>query len=74
VKIWLLVNLRFDGGLDIVQRMVVRAASADLARVVACGEAKDEGSAVWLDPAKTSCAELTGAGDAEAVAVVASGF
>ncbi len=75
MKLWLLVNQTYEmGELDIVQRLVVRAPDYSAARGVACGEAGDEGSAVWLDESKTTCVELTGVGECEAIAVVAMGF
>jgi hypothetical protein len=46
---------------------VIRAVSAEEARLIASGGAGDEGKDVWLDPTRTRCEELTQDGDPEVI-------
>jgi hypothetical protein len=52
----------WDISCDVAMGFVVRAKNEDQARIFASEQRGDEGSAAWLDPARTSCAVLTARG------------
>lgn len=54
LKIWLLVNTKYDGALDVIREAIVIAASPSEACMLLALSAKDEGSAHWLDPERSS--------------------
>jgi hypothetical protein len=66
MKLWYLCVTPYepDGLPDQHYDMVVRAPDVDTARGLAAKNAQDEGVYTWLDADKSTCTELTTAGDA----------
>ncbi len=60
MKLW---RLQRDGGYDENHGFIIRAATEKEAREMAAQDAFDEGPAVWLDPAATTCERLMVAGE-----------
>jgi hypothetical protein len=68
MKLWLLRPVKtWNPWYDKCFGMVIRTADEADARLLASGEAGDEGGDVWLDHAKTTCEELTLDGEREVV-------
>ena len=64
MKLWLLERTSYKDKprYDVQRAVVIRAETEAAAREDATKTAGDEGEAVWLDPSKSTCEELTADG------------
>jgi hypothetical protein len=67
MKLWILKRLTDRPEWDVNNGFVIRAETAEAARVLASQERGDEGSRTWLEPEFSSCVELTADGHSEVV-------
>lgn len=62
MKLYFLSRLHGCTNYDQYDSFVVRAENENRARIIASGEAGDEGPESWIDTEETSCTELACAG------------
>jgi hypothetical protein len=58
MKLWLLQRVRETFVYDEATGFVVRAKTANIARLLASKQSGDEGSFTWLNPVLTSCRSI----------------
>jgi hypothetical protein len=66
MKLWFLTQAHVTG-YDVTRGVVVRAENEVEARILASTVRGDEGTATWLDDAKSICVELLAEGVAEVI-------
>ena len=69
MKLYKLERAWNNVGYDQCHAFVVRAKSPASARKIAANACADEGRAVWLSAAKSTCAEVTDAGEEGVICV-----
>jgi hypothetical protein len=68
MKLWILKRLTDRPQFDVNDGFVIRAETAEDARVIASQQrGGDEGARTWLEPERSSCCELTADGPPEVV-------
>lgn len=65
-KLWYL-KTKCDIGYDEVDAFVIRAETESEARLIAYGEAEDEGGEIWSNPEFSVCEELTCKGESKVI-------
>ncbi len=67
MALFYLENQELDDSYDVAVAFVIRAEDEAEARKIASQDAGDEGSSLWLDPRRSSCAILSDKGESKVI-------